>query len=140
MLGGEVAQAVQAHHFTIIMYQLCDHTHRGQPGKTAQVHSSFRVTWTFPHSTINHTQRENMPGLVIQAGVLLGSARMRAVRARSVADMPVLTPIAASQETVYAVPLASSLISTMGGSTSASARSPSKGTQMTPDEYGWSIP
>ncbi len=102
MFSGKVSQAVQPHHFTVVMYQLCDHTHRSQPGKTTQVHGSFRVTWTFTHSPpLTARNGKICPGgRVIDAGVLLGSARIRAVSARSVAEIPVLTPIAASQETV----------------------------------------
>ena len=45
------------------------------------------------------------------------------VRARSCAEIPVVTPRAASTVTVYAVRRGSSLRGTMSGSSSASARS-----------------
>ena len=54
------------------------------------------------------------------------------MRARSAA-MPVLTPDAASQETVYAVPLGSSLLATMGGRFISSARLLLRGAQTTPE-------
>lgn len=62
MPGGKLAQAVQAHHFTVVVYQLRDHTHRGKPGEPAQVHSSFRVSGAFTHSSLNCSEGENMPG------------------------------------------------------------------------------
>ena len=54
------------------------------------------------------------------------------VRARSAAEIPVETPSRASTVTEYAVPLRSSLIAVIGGSSSRSRPSASIGTQMTP--------
>ena len=73
------------------------------------------------------------PGRVMSAGVEEVSARICTVRARSAAEMPVLTPDAASQETVYAVPLGSSLLVTMGGRFISSARLLLRGAQTTPE-------
>ena len=51
-----------------------------------------------------------------------GSASTRSVRARSDAEMPVVTPVAASTVTVYAVRRGSWLCGTISGRSSASAR------------------
>jgi hypothetical protein len=64
-----------------------------------------------------------------------GSASTWAVSARSAAEIPVLVPAAASQLTVYAVPLGSWLFATMGGSSMARARSAVIGAHTTPEEW-----
>jgi hypothetical protein len=55
------------------------------------------------------------------------------VEARSVAEIPVVVPCRKSTLTVKAVRWASVLAVTMSGSSNASARSGSSGTQITPD-------
>ncbi len=70
------------------------------------------------------------PGRVKSEGRESAAASIRAVRARSAAEMPVLTPCAASTETVYAVPRRSWLLWYMGGRSSRSQSSAVSGTQM----------
>ena len=67
------------------------------------------------------------------AAVVPGSASNRVVSARSRALIPVVIPARASHVTVYAVDLASSLCSVMGGSARRSARSAVMGTHTTPE-------
>ncbi len=62
-----------------------------------------------------------------------GEESSRTVRARSAAEMPVSTPSRASTETVYAVPLRSSLTWVIGGSLRRSSSSPVIGAQITPE-------
>ena len=100
MFGGERAEPVQPHHFAVVVHNFGDHAHRLQSGKPAQVHRGLGVAGAFPHTALNRPERENMPGPGHGRRSAAGSASTRAVRARSVAEIPVLTPRAASQETV----------------------------------------
>jgi hypothetical protein len=62
MLSGEAAKSVQPHHFSVVVHQLCNHTHGLQAGKPAKVHGRLGVPGTFPHSPLNSAQGKNMPG------------------------------------------------------------------------------
>ena len=70
------------------------------------------------------------PGRDRSAAVAAGSASSRMVRARSPAEMPVVTPSRASTVTVYAVPRRSWLTRNIGGRSSRSATASVIGTQM----------
>ena len=63
------------------------------------------------------------PGWTRSSGRAFGATAASTVQARSAAEMPVLTPSAASIETVKAVPFLSPLRKAMGGSCSRSQRS-----------------
>ncbi|BAS08642.1 GTP cyclohydrolase/3,4-dihydroxy-2-butanone 4-phosphate synthase bi-functional protein [Arthrobacter sp. Hiyo4] len=127
MFSGESPQPVEPHHFTVVVHNLGDHAHWLQSGEPAEVHGRLGMAGAFTHSSLNCPERENMPGPGHGGRSGAGVGKDAAVRARSVAEMPVLTPKAASQETVYAVPFASWFTATMGGSARASARSPLRG-------------
>mmetsp|Transcript_1412 Transcript_1412/g.4528 ORF Transcript_1412/g.4528 Transcript_1412/m.4528 type:complete len:305 (+) Transcript_1412:930-1844(+) len=76
------------------------------------------------------------PGRQNRSWPLRGSASARSVRARSLAEMPVvMSPPSKSTDTAKAVPLGSSFFATMGPSRSSSRRSPGIATQMTPDVW-----
>ncbi len=75
------------------------------------------------------------PGRITLDGVDAGFASTLRVCARSAALMPVVMPSAASTLTVYAVPRASWLVSTIGGRSRASARSAGIGAQMKPLDH-----
>ena len=72
------------------------------------------------------------PGRVRSSGVEVGSASTRMVRARSAAEIPVVTPVAASTLIVKAVLRGAVLRSVMSGRLSRSARSSVIGTQTRP--------
>jgi len=103
--------------------------------RPANVHRSTAASvWPARTSTPPSRDRsgKTCPGLTRSAGRVPGSARTRMVRARSAALMPVVMPSRASTLTVKAVPRRASLRATIGGRSSASARSDDMGTQTTP--------
>ena len=100
MFGSERPEAVQAHHFTVVMYLLGDHAHRRKPASRQRSTAASVCPGRSRTPPLTARSGKICPGRVMEAGVLRGSARIRAVRARSVAEIPVLTPVAASQETV----------------------------------------
>ena len=63
------------------------------------------------------------PGCTISAGLASGATAARTVRARSAAEMPVVTPLAASIDTVKLVPWPERLDETISGSASCRQRS-----------------
>ena len=72
------------------------------------------------------------PGRVRSIGLLFGSARTAIVRARSPAEMPVVTPSRASTLTVNAVPRGAVLRAAIIGRSKRSRSSPVIGTQISP--------
>ena len=72
------------------------------------------------------------PGWVRSSGREVGSVSTATVRARSAAEMPVVTPCAASTLTVNAVLSGAVLFAVIGGSPSASRRSPVIAMQIRP--------
>ena len=72
------------------------------------------------------------PGCVRSSGREVGSASTCTVRARSPAEMPVVTPVAASTLTVNAVPRGAVLSDVICGIPSASRRSPVIAMQIRP--------
>ena len=72
------------------------------------------------------------PGRTISNGSVAESTRVRTVRARSSAEMPVVTPSRASTLIVNAVRIRSELCGVISGSCSRSSSSPGSGTQITP--------
>ena len=73
------------------------------------------------HAAVDGAQRQDVARPDERSGVDAGSASTFSVCARSAALMPVEMRSAASTLTVYAVPRASSLTSTIGGRSSRSA-------------------
>ena len=78
------------------------------------------------------TSGKTWPGETISSGPLVGSTATATVWARSWAEMPVVTPSAASMETVKAVPIPSRFSAAMGGSRIWRARSAVMLRQMRP--------
>ena len=72
------------------------------------------------------------PGRARSSGCVAGSTSARTVRARSYAEVPVVTPRFASTVTVKAVPIGAVLSDTIMLMRSSSRRSPVMGTQMRP--------
>ena len=72
------------------------------------------------------------PGRARSAGLVFGSRTVLMVRQRSVAEIPVVVPWAASIETVNAVRRTSVFLATIIGRSSSSRRSPTIGRQMMP--------
>ena len=72
------------------------------------------------------------PGCVRCSGRESGSTSTSTVRARSPAEMPVVTPVAASTLTANAVPSGAVLRAVIGGTPSASRRSPVIAMQIRP--------
>ncbi len=75
-----------------------------QPAMRGQVAAGLGVAGAHQHAAIDGLQREDVAGLHQVAGLAaLGATAACTVRARSAAEMPVVTPSAASIETVNAV-------------------------------------
>lgn len=101
----------------------------------SRARSTPASVWPGRTSTPPSTARsgKTWPGRVKSPAVVAGSPSSRTVSARSTAEMPVLSTSRASTETVYAVPLRSSLTRVIGGRLSRSASAPVIGTQITPE-------
>ncbi len=100
----------------------------------SRARSTAASVWPGRRSTPPSLARsgKTCPGRVRSSAFASGSASSRIVRARSAAEIPVVTPALASAETVYAVCLRSSLVWCIGGSASRSQSAPVSGTQSTP--------
>ena len=72
------------------------------------------------------------PGVAMSCGPERGSIATATVRARSCAEMPVVTPSRASIETVKAVSWRDEFACAISGSPSASSRSPGSARQISP--------
>ena len=96
--------------------------------------SMVASVWPARRSTPPGTARsgKTWPGCTKSLTVAFGSARVRMVRERSPALMPVVMSWAASTETVKAVDMFSRLTEVMSGSWRVSARSGERGAQMRP--------
>ncbi|BAS12728.1 hypothetical protein AHiyo8_10310 [Arthrobacter sp. Hiyo8] len=99
MLRSELPEAVQAHHFTIVMYQLGDHAHRGEPRKPAEINRRFRVPGRSRTPPLT-PGAEKYARPCDRGRRAAGISQNPGCQGRSVAEIPVLTPTAASQDTV----------------------------------------
>ena len=74
------------------------------PASRARSQPRFGVAGAHQHAAVRRLQREHVAGLHEVVGVSRACHAACTVRARSAAEMPVVTPSAASIETVKAVP------------------------------------
>ena len=132
VVGREDLQFLAAGHVAVVLLadQLAQHAGRGETGQSGQVDGGLGVTGAAQHAAFPGTQRHHVAGAGEVGRHGLGSASRRMVCARSVAEMPVLTPCAASTVTVYAVPRRSWLVWYIGGRSSRSHTLSGSGTQM----------
>ena len=106
-----------------------------RPGrKPGQIDRGLRVPGALEHPARAAAQRQDVAGAnEVPGDGATGSASARSVRARSEAEMPVVTPRARSTVTVNAVRCASWLSLTISGRSSSSSCDPGRAAQMTPD-------
>ena len=106
VLGGEQLQVGQARHGAVVLHDLADHGGGRSAGHRGQVAAGFGMAGAHQHAAVDRLQREDVAGLdQVAAASRCGATAACTVRARSAAEMPVVTPSAASIETVKAVPM-----------------------------------
>ena len=90
-------------HRAVVVHDLADHAGRGEARQTRQVDRGFGVAGAHQHAAVARHQREDVAGRHDVLRAARGSIATAMVRARSAAEMPVVTPSRASIETVKAV-------------------------------------
>ena len=109
-----------------------------EPGHAREVAAGLGVAGAHEHAAVLRLQREDVPGLHEVGGPSASRATAACtVRARSAAEMPVVTPLAASMETVNAVPCWAALRLVIGCSCRRSQRSRVSVRQISPRAVAW---
>ena len=99
--GDEVGQP---RHRAVFVHDLADHAGRVEPGQARDVDRGLGMAGAHQHAALAGDQREDVARrLDIVGAALAGRSRPAMVRARSGAEMPVVTPSRASMEVVKAV-------------------------------------
>ena len=89
--AGGIALAIQ---------NFAHHPHRLQSGQPRQIRRGLRMPGPDQNAPLARPHRKNVPGRLRSSGWVFGFARTRIVVARSVAEIPVVTPFRASTVTV----------------------------------------
>ena len=89
-------------HRAVVVHDLADHAGRDQPGEAREIDRRLGLPDPLEHAAGLGLEREHVARLDEVARARLGSIATWIVRARSAAEMPVLTPVRASIETVNA--------------------------------------
>lgn len=108
-------------YFTGVVDDFADRTDRWQPRQPAQVDGCLGVSDALEDSPALARSGSTWPGRIRSDASASGLPRTRSVVARSAAEIPVVTPAAASTLTVYAVRSGSALFGTIRGSPRRSA-------------------
>ena len=87
-------------HRAVVLDELADDADRREAGEPAQVDGGLGVAGPHEHAAGARPQRHEVAGSAQVGCRRAGSASTRAVRARSAAEIPVVTPTAASTVTV----------------------------------------
>jgi hypothetical protein len=99
----KLLQVGAARHRAVLVQDLDDHRRRRESGEARQVAARFRVPGARQHAARLRHQRKHVPGLAQILGPVSGATAVRIVCARSCAEMPVVTPSAASIDSVKLV-------------------------------------
>ena len=94
-----------------------------EAGQRGEVAAGFGVAGAHQHAAVLRLQREDVAGLDQVGRPASRATAACMVRARSAAEMPVVTPVAASIDTVKVVPCWAPLLAIIGGSCRRSQRS-----------------
>ena len=138
VLAAEVLQLRQPGHGAVVVEDLAEDAGGVQAGELGEIDGGLGVAGAAQHAARLCAQRERRgPAGRGRRASRPGSARMRMAAARSAALMPVVTPRAASTETVKSVRWLSRLSATMRWRPSCSARSVVIGAQMRPRPNAW---
>jgi hypothetical protein len=107
VFAGEGDQLGQAGHGAVVVHDLADDRRRFEAGHAGKVDSRLRCGRRGPARRRAGGDRKDVAGLddVVGSRRLVLATATWMVRARSAAEMPVVTPSAASIETVKAVPV-----------------------------------
>ncbi len=120
---GEADEVRATRHGAVVVHDLADDAGRVEPGETRDVDRRLGMAGAHQHAAVARHQRKDVPGRHDdRSGPLLGSIAVAMVRARSGAEMPVVTPSRASIETVKAVRRREAFCCGMSGSLSCSTR------------------
>ena len=130
--AANTAQLVAAGHVALVLlgHDLAEHAGRGEPGQPGQVDGGLGVPGPAQHAAVAGPQRHHVPGADEVTGDRRRVGEQRIVRARSAAEMPVVTPSLASTVTVNAVRKLSWFVWCIGGRSSRSQSASVSATQM----------
>ena len=92
-------------------------------GEVGEVAAGLGMARAHQHAAVLRLDRKICPGCTMSSGLACFAVATRTVRARSAAEMPVVTPEAASMEVVNAVPMGERLSLTMSAMPSWRQRS-----------------
>ena len=99
MLRGEGLEIRAARHRAVVVHDLDDHRGGLEAGEARQIAAGFGVAGARQHAAGLRHEREDVPGWRRSSGRASARTAVRTVCARSCAEMPVVTPSAASMDT-----------------------------------------
>ena len=115
-------EVADARHRAVVVHDLADHAGRVQAGEAGEVDGGLGLAGALEHAAGAAFSGKMCPGWTRSRGVLSGSIATWIVRARSCAEMPVVTPSRASIETVNGVSKGDSFFAAMRSRPSSSQR------------------